>query len=53
MTDAASLEEKLIFQRIIKDEASKIFVLISESELMCPTELCDSRDKMRHRYDQK
>ena len=43
MADAASLEEKLIFQRIIKEKASKSFVLISESELLCLTKLCDSR----------
>ena len=53
MADAASFEEKLIFQRSIKEKASKMFVLISESELMCFTKLCDSRYKMRHRFDQK
>ena len=51
MVDAASLEAKLIFQRIIKKKASKIFVLIRESEFMYFKKLRESRYKMGNRYD--
>jgi len=50
MTDATSFEETLILQRIIMEKASKMFVLISEPELICPTQLCDIRYNMRYRF---
>jgi hypothetical protein len=50
VAEAASFEEKLIFQRIIKEKESGMFVLIGEPELICPTQLCDIRYNMRYRF---